>query len=423
MYRRRPASGHQPGRPPEGPWSSVVARHQCAGSSVQSRPYVGVLLQSAFALAQTPPNPQPPSPSPDPSTQPPPPVAFTVDVIETTPLPGVDLPLEKIPAPVQTAISADIEPSGALDLSDFLNRRFNGVYVNEMQGNPFQPDLNYRGYTASPLLGTPQGLSVYMDGVRLNQPFGDVVSWDLIPRIAIGSDDADARLESAVRAEHARRRAVDPDQGRPKQPGHDRAAIYGSNVRRAVEFEHGGSRRERTALVRGRQPVRRRRLARRFAVGRRPDVRQARAGTTPRRDTSLSVGYANNSLTGNGLQEQRFLDRDYASVYTKPDKTDNRVDVPQPHDAPRRRSQTLGFAATCTTAHPDQHVQRRHQRGLARPVGLSAERRGTARRSPPPATPGFRPAAPTRPTRRFRSGAASATCCSTTSPARSATGC
>ena len=56
-----------------------------------------------------------------------------------------------------------------------------------MQGNPFQPDVNYRGYTASPLLGTPQGLSVYMDGVRLNQPFGDVVSWDLIPRLAIAS--------------------------------------------------------------------------------------------------------------------------------------------------------------------------------------------------------------------------------------------
>ena len=61
------------------------------------------------------------------------------------------------------------------------------MHVNEVQGNPFQPDINYRGYTASPLLGTPQGLSVYMDGVRLNQPFGDVVSWDLIPRIAIAS--------------------------------------------------------------------------------------------------------------------------------------------------------------------------------------------------------------------------------------------
>ena len=121
-----------------------------------------------------------------PST-PPAAVTYTVDVIETMPLPAVNLTIEQIPAPVQAAAAADIDASGALDLSDFLNRRFAGVFVNETQGNPFQPDLNYRGYTASPLLGTPQGLSVYLDGVRLNQPFGDVVSWDLIPRVAIGS--------------------------------------------------------------------------------------------------------------------------------------------------------------------------------------------------------------------------------------------
>ena len=66
-----------------------------------------------------------------------------------------------------------------------MNRRLNGVYLNEMQANPFQPDVNFRGYTASPLLGTPEGISVYVDGVRQNQPFGDVVSWDLIPKNAI----------------------------------------------------------------------------------------------------------------------------------------------------------------------------------------------------------------------------------------------
>ena len=77
--------------------------------------------------------------------------------------------------------------TNATDLTDFLNREFGSVHVNEVQGNPFQPDVNFRGYTASPLLGTPQGLSLYMDGVRLNQPFGDVVSWDLIPRGAIAS--------------------------------------------------------------------------------------------------------------------------------------------------------------------------------------------------------------------------------------------
>ena len=118
----------------------------------------------------------------------PPTFATTVTVVESAPLPGVDLPIEKIPAPVQTATSEEIERSKALDLSSFLTRRFNDVFANEIQNNPFQPDINYRGYTASPLLGTPQGLSVYMDGVRLNQPFGDVVSWDLIPRLAISTN-------------------------------------------------------------------------------------------------------------------------------------------------------------------------------------------------------------------------------------------
>ena len=115
------------------------------------------------------------------------PVLSPVEVIATTPLPGVGLPIEQVPANVQTATGKEIDRRNASDLTDFLNREFSGVYLNEVQGNPFQPDLSFRGYTASPLLGTPQGLSLYMDGVRLNQPFGDVVSWDLIPRGAISS--------------------------------------------------------------------------------------------------------------------------------------------------------------------------------------------------------------------------------------------
>ena len=61
------------------------------------------------------------------------------------------------------------------------------MQIQSIQGNPNQPDVSFRGFTASPVLGTPQGLSVYMDGVRMNQPFGDVVSWDLIPKVAIDS--------------------------------------------------------------------------------------------------------------------------------------------------------------------------------------------------------------------------------------------
>lgn len=112
-------------------------------------------------------------------------LAFQVDVVAATPLPGSDLSADQIAGPIQAAPLRAIQASQALDISDFLNRRLRAVNLNEIQGNPYQADLNYRGYTASPLLGTPQGLSVYLDGVRLNQPFGDVVSWDLIPRVAV----------------------------------------------------------------------------------------------------------------------------------------------------------------------------------------------------------------------------------------------
>ncbi len=145
------------------------------------------LTTSAQLSAQAPPPAAAPPPSSQTTPGQPPAFATTVTVIEAAPLPGLDLPLQKIPSPVQTAGSQELEASGALDLSSFLNRRFNGVFANEIQNNPFQADINYRGYTASPLLGTPQGLSVYMDGVRLNQPFGDVVNWDLIPRLAIAT--------------------------------------------------------------------------------------------------------------------------------------------------------------------------------------------------------------------------------------------
>ena len=62
-----------------------------------------------------------------------------------------------------------------------MNDALGSVHGNEVQHNPLQPDLQYRGFLASPLLGAPQGLSVYLDGVRLNEPFGDTLNWDLIP--------------------------------------------------------------------------------------------------------------------------------------------------------------------------------------------------------------------------------------------------
>ena len=45
--------------------------------------------------------------------------------------------------------------------------------------------MTYRGFVASPVQGVPQGLAVYQNGVRINEAFGDVVNFDLIPPQAI----------------------------------------------------------------------------------------------------------------------------------------------------------------------------------------------------------------------------------------------
>ncbi len=110
-----------------------------------------------------------------------------IEVIATTPLPGIGTPLKQVPANVQVSTDKDFRRQRNLDITDFLDQNAGSVSINPGQNNPFQPDLSFRGFLASPLLGTPQGLSVFLDGVRINEPFGDVVNWDLIPRNALAS--------------------------------------------------------------------------------------------------------------------------------------------------------------------------------------------------------------------------------------------
>ena len=249
--------------------------------------------------------------------------AFSIEVVAATPLAGGDLNRDQVPAPAQFLTVAEIERSSSPDLASLLNRQLSGVHINEIQGNPFQPDLNYRGYTASPLLGTPQGLSIYMDGVRLNQPFGDVVSWDLIPRTAIlettlipGSNPLFGlnTLGGAI--------AIDTKSGLTSE-GSALTLSGGSWGRKTAELEHGGRNSKGWNWYGAANLF--------FEDGWRTaspsNVRQFfgklgwQGGKT---GITLALSYANNSLSGNGLQEQRFLLASYSSVYTKPDITANR---------------------------------------------------------------------------------------------------
>lgn len=100
---------------------------------------------------------------------------------------GADLEKAKIPFNVQTGTAEDLKNSNSLSIADYLKQNFSSVSLNDAQNNPLQPDLQYRGFTASPLLGLAQGLAVYQNGNRINEPLGDAVNWDLLPQSAIQS--------------------------------------------------------------------------------------------------------------------------------------------------------------------------------------------------------------------------------------------
>ncbi len=110
-----------------------------------------------------------------------------IDVVGVTPLQTNGVAANKLPANIQTVSSEQLEKSQSISLADYINRYLGSVHINEAQNNPLQPDISYRGFVASPLLGMPQGLSTYVNGVRFNEAFGDTVNWDLIPEGAIDS--------------------------------------------------------------------------------------------------------------------------------------------------------------------------------------------------------------------------------------------
>jgi iron complex outermembrane recepter protein len=113
------------------------------------------------------------------------PGAEHIVVIGTTPLPGTGIDIDKVAGNPQTLWSGDLARAGSPSVIAALGDQLGSVNINDNMDNPFQPDILYRGFEASPVLGTPQGLAVYQNGVRINEAFGDAVNWDLFPDIAI----------------------------------------------------------------------------------------------------------------------------------------------------------------------------------------------------------------------------------------------
>ena len=249
-----------------------------------------------------------------------------IDVISTTPLQGIGLPLQQIPASVQSVKEEQLKEQKSISISDYINQNLNGVSVNDTQNNPYQPDVTFRGYAASPLLGTPQGLSIFVDGVRVNEPFGDVVNWDLIPMNSIysinlipGSNPLFGlnTLGGAL--------SVQTKSGRTN-PGGAIEAYTGSWGRRAGSAEYGGISKDGSVDYFISANV--------FSEDGWRDYSPSDVGQVfgklgwQNEKTSLNLSFtgADNKLVGNGLAPADFLDQiGRESILTRPDKTENKL--------------------------------------------------------------------------------------------------
>jgi iron complex outermembrane recepter protein len=139
-----------------------------AGASAVTLPEIRVIAATPVA----PPRSAPPAAAAAAANAPPPAQPGVVD-------------RDKIPANVQVLTAADFDHARAPDLLQAMERALPGVSLGDQAGNQFQLDINYRGFVASPVIGTPQGLAVYQNGVRINEVFGDIINWDFLPENAI----------------------------------------------------------------------------------------------------------------------------------------------------------------------------------------------------------------------------------------------
>ena len=239
------------------------------------------------------------------------------------PMPGLALDRDRIPGNVQSATRQQLGEAHATDLASYMNRQFQSVSINDYAGNPFQLDLNYRGFTASPQVGTAQGLSVFFDGVRVNEPFGDVVNWDLIPMNALERFDLFPGSNPLFGLNTLGGALALRSRSGFSSTGAEVEVLGGSWGRRQVKASVGGHAGEFAGFAatnlfdedgwRNNSPSKVRQT---FGRG---DWRGDSASLT------LSALHADNRLIGNGLVPIEMARQQWDSVFTSPDESRNKL--------------------------------------------------------------------------------------------------
>jgi iron complex outermembrane recepter protein len=266
-------------------------------------------------------------------------------VVGSLPLPGTAVAIEELPGEVH---ALDLSSSArAQHPTDALAARFAAIGLEDPLGDAVQASLSYRGFTASPVLGTPQGLVVYQNGVRLNEAFGDVVNWDLVPAFAV------RRLDVV---------GASPEYGANALGGavvftmnngiSDRGLVVdleaGAFDARTATIAYGARAGELAVYVAARS------LdedgARRYAGN---ALRQLYADlryASARRTVALSVSAAHNRLDGPGATPVQELAVSRSLTFTGPQQTDNDLGLAA-LSAESRLDQTLSLAGVAYYRH------------------------------------------------------------------------
>jgi len=245
----------------------------------------------------------------------------SIEVYSPTSLPSIGLPIKDVPFAVQTATGEEIREQPGVSIADYMVNNLEGVTVNEVGGNPYQLEINYRGYNATPVLGNPQGLSIYVDGVRQNQPFSNNVLWDTIPDFAIddmqlvGGSNAVFGLNTlggslSMQTKSGRTFNKNAIEGSAGSWNRKTALIESGGVSEDNSFDYyvGGSYFKEDSW---RKPAP-------------SEVQQgfAKFGYEDE-DSRIDLSYtlAHNSLIGNGMVPKYLMGSDLEGVHTIPDKT------------------------------------------------------------------------------------------------------
>ena len=190
-------------------------------------------------------------------------------VVTATAIPGTTIDIDKIPGKCPGSIVCGFKSrEGSASLTGALNSNLSSVNINDDLDDPFQPDILYRGFEASPVLGTPQGSRSIKMACASMRPSA-IRSIGTFSRHRHQPGRA-RELEPGLRPQRLRGRDIRHDEERFHLPRHGRRAVgrllRQSRGDRAIWIQFGRIR----LLCRGTSVG----LGRLAVVLRRPDARR-----------------------------------------------------------------------------------------------------------------------------------------------------